>query len=79
MTVREDPIRTVLSLIAGAAILGSLSVLVFGIGGRPPRTVTPLEILGYDGQIWLVLVLAVGVLIGGIGLTLMLKRTDDTN
>jgi LPXTG-motif cell wall-anchored protein len=77
MTSRNDPVRSLLSAVAGIAILGSLVVIVFGIGGRSPRTPTPLEIVGYDGPIWLVLLGSGAILLGGIGLTLALKRKRE--
>lgn len=74
MTSQDGPVRSFLSAVAGIAILGSLAVIVFGIGGRSPRTPTPLEIVGYDGPIWVVLLVSGAILLGGIGLTLALKR-----
>lgn len=79
MTSLSDLIRAILSTVAGIAILGSLVVIQIGIGGRSPRTPTPLESLGYEGPIWGVLLLALVVLFGGIGLTLALKRSQGGN
>ena len=74
MISQYNIVRSLLSAVAGIAILGSVAVIVFGIGGRSPRTPTPLEIVGYDGPIWVVLLVSGAILLGGIGLTLALKR-----
>ncbi len=69
-------LRSALSVVAGLLILGPVTILVFGIGGRSPRTPSPLEILGYEGPIWAVLLSSGLVLAVGVALTLALKRSE---
>lgn len=67
-------LRSVLSTVAGVAIVGSLLVIVFGLGGRSSTTPSPIELLGYEEPTWMVLALSTLVLVGGIGLTLALRQ-----
>lgn len=74
----SNGVRSILKAMAGLAIFGSLFVILVGIGGSSSiRTPTLIEILGYNGPIWAVLLPAVLVLIAGSKLALALRRSGD--